>query len=258
MLDLRKFNIRTRLVALAGLLVVINLGVVAFTTHHVDNMETLFDEYDAVGVEEKLLTLQISRDMNYVSRLTRSIMLGDDYAKNMSKLNDYVEKIRGHFAALESTAQSSQDPAQRQQLSEMIRSSRADTLAFVEDGQQLMAGLARQSRTPELLQQTWQRYRTQATPLANQARASFKTLLEQIETLTASTRERTSVALSGLQRIMLLVSLGSLLLMVGFTWLIAGSIQRPLQRMRDAIVTIESNNDLSLRLHDGGQDELAE
>lgn len=53
------------------------------------------------SMESALKTLEIEKTLNYVSRTTRDIMLGGDYDKDISKLNDSIEKIRTTFTSLE-------------------------------------------------------------------------------------------------------------------------------------------------------------
>ncbi len=254
---LRSLSIRSRLMMLAVIVVIMNLVVVAITHMRVGQIEALFTEYDEAGVKEQLLTLQISRDMNYVSRLTRSIMLGDNYDKNFNKLTDYRALIDNHFQALELAGQKISDDSSRGEFMGLVKKSKADTLAFVNDGYGLMAQLKDQPRTQEQLQSTWNTYRKRATPLANKARASFKELLGYIDPHTSALQAQTGQELLGLNQFILSVSILSLLVIVVVIVLIGRSIQQPLNRMRDTISQSAGNNDLRLRLNDQGNDELA-
>lgn len=46
-------------------------------------------------------TLYIEKDLNYISRTSRDILLGGDYEKDIAKLNDKVSSIENHFNELE-------------------------------------------------------------------------------------------------------------------------------------------------------------
>lgn len=48
----------------------------------------------------EVYTLSINKELNYVSRVTRDIMLGGEYAKNMEKLNESESKIKKYFKSL--------------------------------------------------------------------------------------------------------------------------------------------------------------
>ena len=49
---------------------------------------------------ELTYTLSINKELNYVSRVTRDIMLGGEYAKNMDKLKESEAKITKYFEEL--------------------------------------------------------------------------------------------------------------------------------------------------------------
>ncbi len=63
-------------------------------------IETEYEHLHNNSMEGALKTLEIEKNLNYVSRTTRDIMLGGDYTKNISKLNDSIEKIRNTFKSL--------------------------------------------------------------------------------------------------------------------------------------------------------------
>ena len=64
-----------------AILVAVLCTLAAYTQIQLKSIGGNFAEYNDAGVAGQKYTLMISRDMNYVSRLTRSIMLGDKYNK---------------------------------------------------------------------------------------------------------------------------------------------------------------------------------
>lgn len=75
-------SIKARLALFVAIMVVGNVSMLLVSNNRLGETNEKFHEYVKAGVPGKMLSLQIKEDMNYVSRLTRSIMLGDDYQKN--------------------------------------------------------------------------------------------------------------------------------------------------------------------------------
>jgi methyl-accepting chemotaxis protein len=134
-----------------------------------------FDIYSAKAVAGKILVLQIGKDLNYVSRCTRDIMLGNAYDKNIGKIEKSRASIVKSFDDLVDTIKGT--PNETGKL-EALAESKTKTLAFVDDGYNKMLSLKNQQRTPELLATTYQSYKKDATPLANASRTAFSKIIK--------------------------------------------------------------------------------
>ena len=253
---LQKLSVKIRIAALTVILLAGMVLLAGFSLVGLGHIEKNFDSYTQEAVPAELLALRINRDMNYVSRLTRSIMLGDDYQKNMDRLDARIADIYGFFAELRVVADRTSDPQLAAQLRELIDASERDTRAFLEDGRRRMQALGEVERSPETLQEAWLAYSKAASPLANSARGSFKQLNELIgskfEALSADTRDSIELARSAsIIALVLAVIVGSLL-----AYLIAVSITGPLGRLLQVVVEIQRDSDLTRRTGISGTDEL--
>ena len=159
-------------------------GIVIFTVifiitlikfNIIKNTQEDFQRYSQKAVTGKVLALQIGKDLNYISRCTRDIMLGNTYEKNIAKIQKSKDNIIKSFEGLKTTVQGT--PNEKQKL-EGIEQSKEKTLAFIDDGFNKMKALANIERTPNILAKTYQSYKKDATPLANASRTAFSKIVK--------------------------------------------------------------------------------
>jgi methyl-accepting chemotaxis protein len=141
--------------------------------------KTDFDTYSQNAVSGKIFVLQIGKDLNYISRCTRDIMLGNAYEKNIEKIEKSKNNIIKSFDGLKTTMIGT--PNEKEKLSS-VADSKAKTLAFIDDGYNKMKALANIERTPEVLAKTYQNYKRDATPLANISREAFSKITKSKDT----------------------------------------------------------------------------
>ncbi|MCD6190377.1 MAG: CZB domain-containing protein [Sulfurimonas sp.] len=129
-------------------------------------IETEYEHLHNNSMEGALKTLEIEKNLNYVSRTTRDIMLGGDYTKNISKLNDSIEKIRNTFISLEKMM------AHDNSLS-MVKDAKSSTMLFLDNSMIMMKSLTADNIQNSKIQ-IYKRYKSDLTPYANASRAAFK------------------------------------------------------------------------------------
>ena len=254
---LTHMNIKARL-AFFIITLVLGNGLLLIVTHsNLNDTDENFHEYVAAGVPGKMLSLMIKEDMNYVSRLTRSIMLGDDYDKNMDKLNKRLERIYANFNELKQIAEHISAPDIAQKIKTSIDESTSDTQAFLEDGRTLMLGLKNKDRSVELLQQTWDTYRKQASPLAAKARKSFGDLIIMLDDQMESSFNVVDESLDYVIEITVILNIIIIVVMVLIGVLTSRSVTLPLARLKQTMIDIETNADLTKRIELNGKDEIS-
>ncbi len=254
---LKNVNIKQRLNILIILIVVTGILLTVWQSIRLSEISDDFSLYRHTAVLGEVNVLQISRDMNYCSRLTRSIMLGDDFDKNYKKLLQRIEAIKGHFSQLKLSADLL-DPTQKTILLNAIKASEQDTMAFLNDSLRRMDELGKSDYSSQVRHEAWLDYRQTASPLANKARASFKKLIALEKDLNAEITAKTENSIINTQRYMLIIMLISIAIVVGFTLLVASSILQPLRKLKESIQYIEQDSDLQKRIGLDNHDELAE
>ncbi|HIQ25001.1 MAG TPA: hypothetical protein EYH43_03360, partial [Persephonella sp.] len=101
---LRKITIKAKLKLILTIILISYLLMAAVILKFLNEIETKVNLLEEKLVKGHMLVLDINRHMNYVSRLTRNIMLGSNYEKDMKKLEDRIRKIEKGFEELEKTA----------------------------------------------------------------------------------------------------------------------------------------------------------
>ncbi len=249
---LARFSIKSRLWLLAAITVVFTLVIVGVVYTALDKVNENFKVYNEVGVAGQSYTLMISRDMNYVSRLTRAIMLKDNYEKNLNKLNKRISDIEGHFANLAKAAQVSADVS----FIEAVEAATRDTRAFLEDGRQRMLALGKVERTSDVLAAAYKAYRKEASPLANKARGSFRQLIKITDNNIEQSLHDSSTSITDTKKLLPMVGIGAALLGFGLAFFIVRSITRPIEILQNNIETIERESNLARRIELDSHDEL--
>jgi methyl-accepting chemotaxis protein len=253
-----RLTIKQRLLGVAVALSIGILVTAAILLVKLDQVQSDFARYDASGVTGEQLVLKINRDVNYTSRLTRSIMLGDDYNKNLAKLEDYVGKIRGHFAGLEKSVASLNGHPDQAKLRDVLVRADRETFAFLDDGVARMRELGATDRTPEVLAAAWRGYKTEASPLANAARGSFRELSELMGSMTTAMQTQATESIEGITRLLAIAAVAMLAFALASLIPVARGIINQIARLREGIIAVQADADLTHRIEVRGADELAE
>ena len=236
-----------------GLLALGNILSLVISLVFVNSANRNFDSLLQLGVTVETDTIAIARDMNYVSRLTRSIMLGDDLGKNLKAIDENIEKITKAFGEIKEAGARSHD-AEGAELIKVAEASLADTKAFLDDSRKRMAALESVERTPETLAAAWKEYQKGATPLANKARESFKVLTDLAKSTLKRETEEADQDLHRLSNMTLLINLSGLAISIVVGFSLFRAIVPPLQRAAEIADQI-AKGDLTAHIKSTGNDE---
>ena len=155
------------------LILMATLSTFAATIFVFVSMSSIEEQYDHLHKNSMiagLKTLKIEKNLNYVSRTTRDIMLGGDYNKDMDKLNSTVTEIGEHFSALEKLMKNDASLS-------LVQEAKSSTMLFLNSSLTMMKNLSQdeiQNQTAKI----YKKYKTDLTPFANASRTSFKKLVE--------------------------------------------------------------------------------
>jgi methyl-accepting chemotaxis protein len=137
------------------------------------SMTKIENEYEHLhknSMTAGLITLEIEKNLNYVSRTTRDIMLGGDYSKDLKKLDSSIEAIRNHFNTLENMMK---DDSSLQ----LIKDAKSSTMLFLDNSNEMMKSLTSEQIKNDT-SKIYKKYKTDLTPYANASRSSFKKLVK--------------------------------------------------------------------------------
>src|SRR6185369_8754006 len=120
----------------------------------------------------QLSVIKVSRDMNYLSRLSRDIMLGGDYERDMKAVKDIIEKVTNHFEVLEKAADN-------REIRKLIADAHSDARDWLDVTKEMMTALGRIPSTER--HKAYKEYERVLTPKAMKARESFARILKYSE-----------------------------------------------------------------------------
>ncbi len=186
------------------------------------------------SVDGKFFILEIEKEMNYVSRLTRDIMLGNSYDDNMKKLYASKEKILNAYGGLSATIADTED--QEREI-EILDNSLTNAEAFIDDGITKMESIKNVERTPEILAALYQEYRKTATPLVNANRDAFAKINEIKENQLVQKTKELNDGISLLLKVMIIESIVLLSMILIALMVLSKNIVGSLNKFREGLVS---------------------
>lgn len=252
---LSNLSVRSKINIISGSLLILLIIFAAFEIYKLKTIQNDFNLYSKVAVKLEVITLKINRDMNYVSRLNRSIMLGDDYNKNLSKMRERIEQIKGHFA--EYQAIKIMDTQFKASFERLRSKSSQSAMTFLESSLNLSNTLS-SSSTAEQRADAWQKYKTNYSPLAQQARSDFAELNQIINKKRSEVSKQTNNTVDSSITVSVAFAIIVGIIAITLSWIVTNNIISPLRQLRSAINTISSTNDLTQRTHLASKDELGQ
>ncbi|WP_415398504.1 methyl-accepting chemotaxis protein [Sulfurimonas sp. CS5] len=133
-------------------------------------IESNYEHLHKNSMSGAIETLKIEKNLNYVSRTTRDIMLGGDYDKDMSKLNESIKKIETLFLSLEKTMANDTSLA-------MVEEAKTSTMLFLNNSYKMMESLS-SDEIKNNKNKIFKKYKNDLTPFANSSRTAFKKLVK--------------------------------------------------------------------------------
>jgi methyl-accepting chemotaxis protein len=164
-----KYSIQKKMNYLILMATLSVLGATAFVFFSMSHIESKYEHLYQNSMLAGLQTLEIEKNLNYVSRTTRDIMLGGDYAKDIEKLEASIKAIEALFDSLE-TMMAAEGHAS------MVEDAKASTMLFLNNSLAMMQLLSKEEISTNT-SQVYQQYKSELTPFANKSREAFKKLV---------------------------------------------------------------------------------
>lgn len=252
---LNNVSVKGKISLLTGVLLIALILVSAFTIVQLLSIKSAFTQYSQSAVVLETTILEVNRDMNYVSRLTRSIMLGDDYQKNHNKLETRINAISAHFGKLSTTANIVEDKQVQAKLTSLTQKSKQSTMKFLNESLRLMDTLSQGSSASDR-QNAWQKYKAEFSPLANSSRTDFAALRELVEANKTSIYNASEYTVESSLSVTTTIAVIAILVSVALSFITMKSIITPLDKLKNAFEEIETSSNLTIRTQVDSGDEL--
>lgn len=157
-------------IGILALVVTACVSVMALTA--IFSVRNLSDEVDLLRTHQiitQLSVVKLSRDMNYLSRLSRDIMLGGDYERDIKAVNDIADKVSNHFDLLYKAADNFETKG-------LITKAHYDTNDWLNSTKVVLAEFGK--NPTEDRHKAYKEYERDITPKAMKARESFEKILQ--------------------------------------------------------------------------------
>ncbi|MGJ0339460.1 methyl-accepting chemotaxis protein [Aliarcobacter cryaerophilus] len=194
------------------------------------NTEKNFNIFKDRAIAGKFYVLEVEKELNFVARNSRDIMLGNSYDNNIKNLEKSRDNIIKSFDGL---LQTSQNEAEKNVVLEVKKT----VLDFIEDGYKKMKSLETVERTPEVLAAMYQAYRKDATPLANKSRENFSKLIKEKEEDYKFQSELYNKQMKGLKNIIIIESLVLVLIVILSLLLLSRDIIQSLNKFKKGLTS---------------------
>ena len=172
MLDiLNKMSIAQRMNWLIALIVTSVLGAAISLFFILSSIQTSYNDLRNNSTASAINVLEIEKEMNYVSRTTRDILLGGNYSKDIKKLEDRIEKIQASFEKIEKVTHG-------EELA-LVQEAKKNTLTFLFNSLIMMKDLSTK-QIHDNVKENYYKYKTELTPYAEASRESFKRVIQLI------------------------------------------------------------------------------
>ena len=154
------------------------LLILTFAYNGLKSIKTISNSistYKEKAVKGKIIILSIEKDMNYISRCSRDIMIGNDYLQNINKIEYKIKLINKNFNELENTIY--KDNTNNKLL--LIRQAKTSTLDFI-NGLKVKMLLLEHSNLRQK-QDAYINYKKDLTPIADKSRKYFTKIRQMKE-----------------------------------------------------------------------------
>jgi len=169
---LTSISLKLKFQIIAVISVLSLVGMFFFESYNGKVYSSNLDRIINTTIESKIVMLEINRDLNYISRLTRNIMLGSDYDSDMKKFDARLSAIDKNFSKLYSLNKNSN-------LKSIIDNAKKAAIAFVKAGKMILEdGKAIAKKERHFLYNV---YKSEATKYAEDSRKYLKALEKGLE-----------------------------------------------------------------------------
>jgi len=247
---LRNSSIKQRINYLLGIVTVSVIGAAFLAFYSLSSIGSQYNNLQHHSTAGAMQTLQIQKDLNYISRTSRDILLGGNYEKDMKKLKERMDNIRDNFNKLADTID---DDASLS----LINDAKRSTLLFLNNSYAMMRSLTKDD-IHDKVSQNYQKYKATLTPYANSSRDAFKKVVELKEKELESASASMNAELSFYKFFFLLSGFGIAVLIIIFASAVRSSITTALTQFTQLMQKSADGNFEKSQVNENEHTELGQ
>ncbi|MEJ2373741.1 MAG: chemotaxis protein, partial [Sulfurimonas sp.] len=130
----RSLSIKQKMNYLIAIATIAILAATAFVFFAMSDIDKDYEGLHKSSLQAGLLTLQIEKNMNYVSRTDRAVMLGGDRDADVKRIKDTIDTIKADFDKLDQLLKN--DPSY-----ELSVQAKDSTLIFLDNAYAMISSL---------------------------------------------------------------------------------------------------------------------
>ncbi|MDX4060044.1 methyl-accepting chemotaxis protein [Aliarcobacter skirrowii] len=224
------FTIAKKMILFAIVIFVTIFITGLFKFNNLIDAEKSFDTFKDKAIAAKFYVLEVEKELNFVARNTRDIMLGNAYERNIKNLENSKAKIIDLFEKIVNITETKDEK-------EKVLLVKQTVIDFVEDGYQKMKSMENIERTPEVRANMYIAYRKDATPLANKSRENFSKLIKEIEDDYNLQTQLYHTQMNDLKNIIIIESLLIITIVILSLMLLSRDILLSLNRFKSGLIS---------------------
>ncbi len=237
-------SIKNKMILICTLVVIGICGLISVSIIEIASVKKAYNQLKNKDLKAHIDVLEINRDVNYVSRLSRNIMLGSNIEKDLKKLKQRIKTIKNNYTSLKSVA--SKDEIN------LIKNAERATLNFVKDGLRFSLSMKELDRKERY--KMYGSYSKSATPLAVESRKYFGKLVKIEGEKLKAANLRLDQKLNEMQNFILMIGIPLVFIILFLVFSVTKGILKPINNMVRVMEELAKNN-LSVKVGNDGKDE---
>ncbi len=231
---LQDMSIKKRMNYLVSAATMSVIGAAVFVYFAFSSLESQYSELQEKTISGAMNALEIEKDLNYISRTSRDIMLGGDYNKNIDKLEKHIDKIHTVFIELDKSAS---EPAEQQ----LIKDAKESTSAFLDNSLTMMKSLDAATISSNSTA-IYAKYKKELTPYADASRDKFEKVVELKHEKLKTASESLHSQITFYKFFVLMTGFGVAIVIFIFASMISSSITIAIEKFTRIIASISEGN----------------
>lgn len=245
---LQDISIKRKITYLVSTATLAVIGAALFVYIALNDLENQYDTLQSETIAGAMYTLEIEKDLNYISRTSRDIMLGNEYSKNIKKLEDRSKKVKETFSKLKlATTQHYEQ--------ETIQKAEVSTNAFLDNTLAMMNKLDSATIKDNSIQ-IYATYKKELTPYADASREHFEKVVKKKQEDLVSNSKTMHAQITFYKFFVLLSGFFVALIIFVFATKISQSITRAIERFTSIISHVAEGNFANATIHTDEHTEM--
>ncbi len=162
----KSLSIKKKMTYFIGMVAASIIGAAMFVFFTLNYIDSDYKELEKKSIKSAILTLDIEKSLNYISRTNRDIMLGGNYEKDIQKIEKNLKVIDDNFKILDIVTNDDPDL-------DLYKKAKKSAIAFAHESYNYIKSLSKDD-IKNNKEKIYEGYHHKLSPLAAESRKYFK------------------------------------------------------------------------------------